>query len=180
MSFWEVWNYVQSTKLWEGDAPTPGLAYRAYCDSLATSSEPESEDPGSWDEDTEPGYFSVNIRERESGHWFAFVGDWGEDWARTPDLAAIRAETSVDVTDAYGFISAEAGPSAEELERRQGIQWYVDRYLATQGQEHLSRCVTHPECAGNAILARACWVENRAKLAAWKPKPGTWRYAGTR
>ena len=142
---WEVWDSMQSVRRGEGRGATPAEAYGDFAKAW------DAEGLGTPD-------CSVNLR-HTSGEWWVFGG---AVWQRTPDRAAVRAAeaSAMVITDRYGLITADPNPSPEELRRRQGIQWWVDRQLIAEGLERLCRCIVHPECAGRADIARACWADS--------------------
>jgi hypothetical protein len=167
---WEVWDVLQGAKMGTGRGVTPSEAFTDWAPSWRAGRDeyaPAEDDDGpelwepDWDEDPyapdEPGIHSVHLR-APAGEWWAFGGT---EWQRTPDKAAVRAAMvgAVEMTDRYGIIPADPDPGESELQRRQGIQWWVDCQLIAEGLERLCRCIVCPDCAGNALLARACWED---------------------
>lgn len=161
---WEVWDSGQTARLGDAKGATPAEAYGDW--ARQTAALPSWQELDGSDEDVaKPGWFGVNLRDA-AGLWWCFGGSV---WQRTPDLAEVARykATATEVTDAYFFVSPCPDPTFFDVERRKGLQWWTDNDLIASGQERLCRCIIHPECAGDATLARECWLANRAKLRRW-------------
>ena len=170
---WEVWDSMQGAKRGEGRGATPAEAYSDFAkawEAEGVGTPPDDDDDldypdsdswePSWTAPEEPGWHAVNLR-APTGEWWAFGG---AEWQCAPDRRAVEAaeRDAFEVTDRYGIITADPNPSDKELRRRAGIQWYVDTDLIARKLDRLCRCIIHPECAGDATLARACWVDGGA------------------